>query len=397
MNSMKSENGRTLLKLFSIQFFRITGIFIIIPVLGIYSKKFTDIPFLIGLPLAAYEIATLIMQIPAGQISRRFSKKKYIVSAMLIFTLGSILSYYSNNIFELVIARIITGLGAISTPVGAYSQQISEKGNERRNSAVIGIATGFGVLIGFGFSPLFSDLFGIRNMFILISLMGVIGLISAISLPGNEKQIFNFIEEKENIIHNKKNVALGYLSVFAVSFSVFSMVFILQFLNLRLIGKFEYGILYFLIFLISGIISVTLNEYSRRNEKIKKFMDSLSIPILLIGILIFIIIYNYQLNFIIGEFSEFLIFLGYSMFEIALLPRILRAYTKNQYETATSFLYTMQYGGNTAGIILSSIFFSNINTLKSFEIPLLLTFFVTLIGTFSFILWDVGNPPEKVL
>ncbi|MGP6293662.1 MFS transporter [Caldiplasma sukawensis] len=396
MNYMKSENGRILLKLFTVQFFRITGIFIIIPVLGIYSVKFTDVPFLIGLPLAAYEIATLIMQIPAGYVSRRFSKKKYIVTAMLIFTVGSILSYFSNNIFELVTARIITGIGAISTPVGAYSQQISEKGNERRNSAVIGIATGLGVLIGFGFSPLLSEILGIRNMFIVISLMGLAGLVSAISLPSNEKKFFNDLESKESFIYNGKNVAFGYITIFTVSFSVFSMIFILQFLNLKIIGSFSYGILYFLIFLISGIISVALNEYSRSNEKIKKFMDNLSIPILLIGILIFSIVYNYGLNFIIGEFSEFLIFLGYSMFEIALLPRILSAYSKNQYELGTSFLYTMQYGGNTAGIIISSIFISNVNTLRSFEILLLITISITIAGTVSFILWNIGNSLKKM-
>ncbi|MGP6219860.1 MFS transporter [Caldiplasma sukawensis] len=396
MNYMKSENGRILLKLFTVQFFRITGIFIIIPVLGIYSVKFTDVPFLIGLPLAAYEIATLIMQIPAGYVSRKFSKKKYIVTAMLIFTVGSILSYFSNNIFELVTARIITGIGAISTPVGAYSQQISEKGNERRNSAVIGIATGLGVLIGFGFSPLLSEILGIRNMFIVISLMGLAGLVSAISLPSNEKKFFNDLESKESFIYNGKNVAFGYITIFTVSFSVFSMIFILQFLNLKIIGSFSYGILYFLIFLISGIISVALNEYSRSNEKIKKFMDNLSIPILLIGILIFSIVYNYGLNFIIGEFSEFLIFLGYSMFEIALLPRILSAYSKNQYELGTSFLYTMQYGGNTAGIIISSIFISNVNTLRSFEILLLITISITIAGTVSFILWNIGNSLKKM-
>ena len=45
-----------------------------IPVLAVYSERFTDSGILIGLTLGAYEISMALMQIPSGRLSDKTCK-----------------------------------------------------------------------------------------------------------------------------------------------------------------------------------------------------------------------------------------------------------------------------------------------------------------------------------
>ncbi len=117
VSRLNKDQYRTLSELSLVQFLRLTGIFFVIPLIGVYASKFTQNGILIGLALASYEISMAVMQIPSGYLSRIIGRKNYIYLGLSLFILGNILSYAGNNIWLLITGRFIAGFGAISTPI----------------------------------------------------------------------------------------------------------------------------------------------------------------------------------------------------------------------------------------------------------------------------------------
>ena len=67
--------------------------------------------------LTAYLIAGAVMTPIIGKLSDIYGKKKILLIVILIYSLGTLLGGLSNNIFMLIISRIIQGIGLAMFPV----------------------------------------------------------------------------------------------------------------------------------------------------------------------------------------------------------------------------------------------------------------------------------------
>ena len=71
------------------------------------------------LALTAYLVTVAVFVPTSGWVAGRFGAKRVFIAAMMLFMLGSMLCGMANNIEQLVVARIIQGLGgSMMTPVG---------------------------------------------------------------------------------------------------------------------------------------------------------------------------------------------------------------------------------------------------------------------------------------
>jgi EmrB/QacA subfamily drug resistance transporter len=78
-----------------------------------------DDPLQLNLAISCYLLALAVFVPISGWMASRFGAKRVFTMAIVIFTLSSILCGVSHSLFELVIARILQGMGgAMMTPVG---------------------------------------------------------------------------------------------------------------------------------------------------------------------------------------------------------------------------------------------------------------------------------------
>ncbi len=347
VSRLNREQYRTLSELSLVQFLRLTGIFFVIPLIGVYASKFTQNGILIGLALASYEISMAVMQIPSGYLSRIIGRKNYIYLGLSLFILGNILSYAGNNIWLLITGRFIAGLGAISTPI--TSMAIDSVPEDRRNTAmtITGIGIGFAFMGGIGFSPLIATFIGVRNFFLISAILGI-GAIFIITRIKETKHTVNQKHMNETILKHKDY--LIYTGAFLVSSASFMIFLSVQIYAVPYFGLFQYGLILFLSVLISGIIAVTISEGVYR---IRKFnVIGLSSVLIFVGITTVYLGLIFHLNYILYMIALIPFFTGFSIYEIVIIPLLAGVLSNRERNLSFGIFYAFQYSGNGIGAIL---------------------------------------------
>lgn len=166
----------------SLYLVRMTGLFMVLPVLSVYGKNLQGAtPMLLGLALGIYGLAQAALQIPFGAASDRYGRRSLLVVGFCLFILGSLVCAAAESVYTLLFGRLLQGAGAVSAVLLALvSDHIGVK-NRTVSMAVIGITIG----ISFGFSivvgPLIaSHLGGLDSIFYLNSVLGILALVLVI-------------------------------------------------------------------------------------------------------------------------------------------------------------------------------------------------------------------------
>ena len=118
-NRMSPTELRASLSLASIFGLRMLGMFVILPVFAIYAEhlKGGDNLTLVGVALGAYGLTQAILQIPFGWMSDRFGRKPVIYIGLAIFAVGSFVAAFADDIYIVILGRVLQGSGAISAAV----------------------------------------------------------------------------------------------------------------------------------------------------------------------------------------------------------------------------------------------------------------------------------------
>ncbi|NBX41594.1 MAG: MFS transporter, partial [Gammaproteobacteria bacterium] len=100
---------------------RMLGMFVILPVFAIYAEH---IPggnnlTLVGIALGVYGLTQSVLQIPFGWLSDRYGRKPVIYFGLAIFAAGSFVAAAADNIYIVILGRVLQGAGAISAAVMA--------------------------------------------------------------------------------------------------------------------------------------------------------------------------------------------------------------------------------------------------------------------------------------
>jgi len=170
---------RILLALASAVGLRMLGLFLVLPVFTLYGLQFTKSRFLVGFAFGCYGLAMAMTEFPLGRLSDRIGRRKVLLLGMSIFSLGSFLCAVpawlpvSMRIGELVLGRLVQGIGAItSTAFATVSDHIQE---ERRSTAmaVLGIPIGASFILGVVAGPVIAGHFGTESLFLLTGALGL--------------------------------------------------------------------------------------------------------------------------------------------------------------------------------------------------------------------------------
>jgi DHA1 family tetracycline resistance protein-like MFS transporter len=138
-----------LLPIFLIVAVDILGFTIILPLLPFYSEKLGATPTTVGAIISIYAFFQLIAGPILGQLSDRFGRRPILLISQLGTLAGFIILAFSTQIWMIFLSRAIDGAtaGNLST-AQAYISDVTKPEERAKSFAIIGVAFGFGFLVG---------------------------------------------------------------------------------------------------------------------------------------------------------------------------------------------------------------------------------------------------------
>ena len=123
---------------------------LLLPVLPVFAQSFEVSYWLIGLVLAGEALGTLLADIPAGLLVKRLDRKWVMTLGILLVALSVIALFWSQNIWEVLFYRVISGFGAALWNLSrhAFLSEATTKANRGRAIALFGGTNRLGGFLG---------------------------------------------------------------------------------------------------------------------------------------------------------------------------------------------------------------------------------------------------------
>ena len=191
---MSEQEKRASLGLAGIFSMRMLGLFMILPVMALYTEHLDGItPVLLGLSISIYGLTQALLQIPFGLMSDRFGRKKIITIGLLLFLIGSVVAAMSTTIYGIIMGRALQGSGAVAAAIMALAADLTLEQNRTKIMATIGISIGvsFGVAMVLG--PVLASVIGLKGIFWFTALLAAAGIFL----------LYNVVPEAKNIAVHK--------------------------------------------------------------------------------------------------------------------------------------------------------------------------------------------------
>ena len=175
-------------------FLRMFGLFMILPVLSLYTEDIAEAtPILIGLAIGVYGLTQAIFQIPFGMISDQIGRKPVIAFGLMIFAIGSVIAALSDNIYILILGRALQGAGAIAASIMALAADLTRESQRTKTMAIIGISIGTAFTLAFIAGPLLNIWLGLSGLFWAAAALGLLGIVV----------LFTWVPQTKNTDHSE--------------------------------------------------------------------------------------------------------------------------------------------------------------------------------------------------
>ncbi|WP_460227616.1 MFS transporter [Aurantivibrio infirmus] len=369
MNNHHYPNERrAVLSLATLYIFRMLGLFMVLPVLSLYSEDYRySSHFLIGLALGAYGCSQAILQIPFGMWSDRWGRKPVILFGLLLFALGSVIAAMSDTIYGLILGRFLQGTGAIASAIMAMVADLTADENRTKAMASIGASIGVSFALAFILGPIVANFGGVSAIFWVTAAFALIGTVVLVwVVPEVPKLHVNTDMTLPNSPLTSKNItaeiylALKNRELLRLDFGIFILHFILMasFLivprlleNSAGIPREQHPYVYTAILVASFIVMLPFIILAERKGKIK--------PVFVGAVGLFACVQLLLAQFfVIPAFllaGLFLFFLAFNLLE-ATLPSLVSKISSSRHRgTANGVYSTSQFLGAFLGGALGSL------------------------------------------
>ncbi len=167
---------RDILSIYVPAFFLNLGMSIVSPILPSYSRSF-DVSYTIAtLAISIYAVGRLVADLPVGALGDRIGRRPVMLGGILILVVCSFLSGLAQNFWELVLYRLIQGIGSAmwQTMRQAMLQDILKPSERGRVMGYFQAFTMIGSTAGPSIGGVLADSWGIRAPFFGYSLGGLV-------------------------------------------------------------------------------------------------------------------------------------------------------------------------------------------------------------------------------
>lgn len=155
-------------------FSRVFAFSLVLPGFRVFGATLTDSDLLVGIALGAYGLTMAVAQLANGWLSDHIGRRPVLLLGGLLFVAGSAWSAVAGSIEALIAARLLQGLGGVSSvAMAAVGETVPA---ERRTSAMalVGIPAGLGFFLGFVLGPPLADVVGFRGLFWAMAVLGIV-------------------------------------------------------------------------------------------------------------------------------------------------------------------------------------------------------------------------------
>jgi len=329
------------------------GLFSLLPVISIYASNLDGAtPILIGLSVGAYGLTQALLQIPFGFFSDKIGRKPVIFFGLIIFIFGSLISFYSETIFGLILGRLLQGAGAISATLSAFLSDVTRDSVRTKSMAIFGVGIGASFLLSLMLGPIISSHFGVRSLFIIAVFMSTVSIFILVAMPNVKRLNYHPPLDIGELV--KRPILLCNINIFflhlvlTVIFVIFPFMMISEF-NVSIENQWKF-------YMSSLIVSLIFSGPLIMNDDRKKKKMSLIYPI--------VSLLFSQIVLIIGENSSLLLFSSLLVFFIsfnyleATLPSRISIFSKKEIKGATLGVFSSCqflgafFGGLIGGILI---------------------------------------------
>ncbi len=231
------------------------GFYSLFPILALYLREDLHAnEFMIGISLACYVVAALLVRPFSGYIVDRFSRKPLYIGALTVFVFCFIGYRISNNLSLFIFFRILHGLSFGMLTVTANTQVLDITPSSRRGAALgyYGVANTLAMAVGPLVSVYVQSHFGYITVFYTAFTCGLLalGIGSTIKVPKRESVIDQQVLSLDRFILLKGLPAGLSLFLIAIPYGMITSYIALYSLDLDL-GK---NTAFFYLLLALGII-----------------------------------------------------------------------------------------------------------------------------------------------
>ena len=273
---------------------RMLGMFIILPVFAFYAEHLPggNNYTLVGVALGAYGLTQAILQIPFGWLSDRIGRKPVIYIGLLLFAFGSFIAASADNIYWVILGRIVQGSGAISAAVMALAADLTREEHRTKAMAAIGMTIGTVFALSLIVAPGLNRLIGVPGIFAMTGILALLALIIVNKIiPTPLTCRFHSDTEVstgrfQNVLHNPELLRLNF-GVFTLHATLMALWLVVP-LSLRKAGlaaDYHWQV-YLPVLLVSMALIVPAIIYAEKRAKLKPvFVASVSVLLVSQGLL----------------------------------------------------------------------------------------------------------------
>ena len=147
------------------------------PLLPVFAEEMGASGIWLGFAFSGFAISQVPLMPMVGRLSDRFNKKVFIWLGLLIYAVAAVGYFWSPSFHELVLFRILSGVGAaMVVPIAfSYVGELAPYGHEGRYMALFNIA----MIAGFGLGPVLGgiihDSLSTDATFISMGILSILG------------------------------------------------------------------------------------------------------------------------------------------------------------------------------------------------------------------------------
>ncbi|MDE5603137.1 MAG: MFS transporter [Helicobacter sp.] len=339
--------------------FRFFGLFVVMPLLALYALSLEAVtPILIGVVIGGYALTQVLFQVPFGILSDKIGRKSVIFIGLLIFASGSFICAVSNDIFMLIIGRLLQGAGAIGGVVSAMIADLVKEESRTKAMALMGGIISLSFTAALILGPLLGAAFGVKTLFAVTCILAILGIGILFFVPNAPKITYSFNVNNcktSNILKNKNLQIMNLTNFLQKGFMTLAFLIIpIAFVEVFDVSKNELYQVYIPAAILGFLAMAPAAILAEKRGKFK--------GVLVFGILLFIVAYFLMLSsnkwvFIAGIL---IFFIGFSMHEPimqSLASRYCKAHQKGSaLGVFTSFGYLGSFIGALVGAHLYEFF-----------------------------------------
>lgn len=305
---------KTVLSLSFVVGSRFFGLFIILPVFGLYASNLNNSnTMLAGVAIGIYALMQMIFQIPFGAMSDKFGRKNVMSLGLVIFIIGSLICGFTNDIYWMIFGRFLQGSGAVGSVAIAMISDFTSEEKRGKAMAIMGMMIGAAFGLSMVLGPYLSARYGLGVLFHISTALTLICIILLYTTVPEEIKISS-LQKKVSIIEIlvQKDLALMNLTNFLQKMLLTMTFFVIPIVLVTKLGFMEKNLwIVYSISMVFGFIAMGMAGFMGEKRGLSKMILLLGISFFIFSYVCFVVA-NSKILFIIGVI---LFFIGFNMHE----------------------------------------------------------------------------------